>query len=63
MLIKLYKWEQCCEYCYLQGHKVESCSRKIKRNKNFKEHYTVTQEDFWNPINKTENQYLIYITP
>ena len=21
MLIKLYKWEQCCEYCYLRGIK------------------------------------------
>ena len=20
MFIKLYKWEQCCEYCYLRGH-------------------------------------------
>ena len=62
MLIKLYKWEQCCEYCYLRGHKVESCSRKIMHNKNFKENYTVTEENFWNPIYKTENQNLIYIT-
>ena len=62
MLIKLYKWEQCCEYCYLRGHKVENCSRKIKRNKNFKHNYTVTEEDFWNPVNNIKNPNLIYIT-
>ena len=50
MLIKLYKWEQCCERCYLRGHNVENCSRKIKPNKNFKENYTVTEEDFWNSV-------------
>ena len=62
MLIKLYKWEQCCEYCYLRGHKVENCSRIIKRNKNFKENYTVTEEDFWDPVDNIKNPNLIYIT-
>ena len=27
MLVKLYKWEQCCEYCYLQRYTLENCSR------------------------------------
>ena len=62
MLIKLYKWEQCCEYCYLRGHKVENCSRKIKRNKNFIENYTVTEEDFSDPVDNIKNPNLIYIT-
>ena len=63
MLIKLYKWEQCCEYCYLRGRKVENFSSKIKRNKNFKENYNVTEEDFWDPVDNTKNQNLIYSTP
>ena len=60
MLIKLYKSEQCCEYCYLREHRVENCSRKIKRNKNFKENYTIKEEEFWNPVDNTKNQNLIY---
>ena len=63
MLIKLYKCEQCCEYCYLQAYKLENWLRKIKRNKNFKENYAVTEEDFWGPVDNTKNQNLIYITP
>ena len=63
MLIKLYKGEQCFEYCYLRGHKVEICSRRMKRNKNSKENYTVTEEDLWTPVNNTKNQNLIYIIP
>ena len=30
LLIKLYKWETCCEYCYLRGHTMENCKKQIK---------------------------------
>ena len=62
-LIKLYKWETCCEYCYLRGHTMENCKKQIKRNKRLLDEQETTEEDFWGPPERDENTNLIYLTP
>ena len=62
-LIKLYKWENCCEYCYLQGHKMATCRKQIKRNKRLLDDQETTEEDFWGPPEGDKNTNLVYLTP
>ena len=31
--VKIYKWENCGEYCYMRGHTTLECNKKVKRNK------------------------------
>ena len=63
LLIKLYKWKTCCEYCYLRGHTMASCKKQIKRNKRLPDDQEPTEEDFWDPPKGDENTNLIYLTP
>ena len=63
LLIKLYKSETCCEYCYLRGHTMADCKKQIKRNKRLLDEPEPTEEDFWGPPKGDENTNLIYLTP
>ena len=63
LLIKLYKWEACCEYCYLRGHTMANCKKQIKRNKRLPDDQEPNEEDFWGPPQGDENTNLIYLTP
>ena len=45
-LIKLYKWGNCCEYCYLRGHTMATCRKQIKRNKRLLDDQETAEEDF-----------------
>ena len=63
LLIKLYKWENCCEYFYLRGHTMNECNKRIKRNKRLNEQKNIAEEEFWGPLDHSENDNLIYLTP
>ena len=65
ILLKLYKWENCCEYCYIRGHTMSQCNKRVKRNKHLKEVDQMPQEeDFWGPIDEPfENANLIHLAP
>ena len=65
MLFKLYKWEHCCEYCYVRGHTMSQCNKRVKINKHLKEvEQMLQEEDFWGPIDELfENANLIQLTP
>ena len=63
LLIKLYKQETCCEYCYLRGHTMANCKKQIKRNRRLPDDQELTEEDFWGPPQGDENTNLIYLTP
>ena len=65
LLIKLFKWENCCEFCYVRGHTMSQCSKQIKRNKNLENvEQMPCEEDFWGPIDEPfENANLIQLTP
>ena len=62
-LIKLYKWENCCEYCYLRGHTMATCRKQIKRNKRLRDNLEAAEEDFWGPPEGDKNTILVYLTP
>ena len=49
-LIKLYKWDNCCEYCYLRGHTMATCKKQIKRNKRLLNDQETTKEDYWDRL-------------
>lgn len=50
--LKLYKWENCCEYCYKRGHTKEHCysvirNRKILRKQNPFHDKDDDSDEFW----------------
>ena len=59
-LIKLYKWENCCEYCYLRGHTIAACKKQVKRNKRLLDKQEITEEDFWGPPITTIIYYCVF---
>ncbi|XP_051169961.1 uncharacterized protein LOC127287195 [Leptopilina boulardi] len=53
--IKLYKWGNCCEKCYMRGHTKDNCFGKLRNKRLFSNKQpSVNNDEFWNisvPLN------------